>query len=84
MDRVVCYVLLHNFEVVGVYSSLALAEHGKTDGDALVLDRQGWFIQEWEMDKFLDATRETAPGMPLHMRRSAAPQGGCQITSPVP
>jgi hypothetical protein len=51
-----CYVLLHYWEVVGVYSSLANAERGKTDSHVAALDPTGWHVQEWQLDKFLDAT----------------------------
>lgn len=57
----ICYVLIHYFEVVGVYSSRALAEHGKTDSHAASLDTKGWYIQEWELDKFGDAARAALP-----------------------
>jgi len=57
----ICYVLLHYFEVVGVYSSQVLAEHGKTDSHVAAFDPKGWYIQEWELDKFLDATRAALP-----------------------
>jgi hypothetical protein len=52
-----CYVLLHYYEVVGVYSSRELAEHGKSDSHVASLDPRGWFIQEWQIDKFTDEAR---------------------------
>jgi len=54
-----CYVLLHYLEVVGVYSSRDLAERGKTDSHVASLVPEGWFIQEWPLDKFLSATLST-------------------------
>jgi hypothetical protein len=54
---VTCYVLLHFFEIVGVYSSRALAEIGKTDNHVAALDPKGWYVEEWELDKFTDAVR---------------------------
>jgi hypothetical protein len=51
------HVLIHFFEVVGVYSTPELAEKGKRDGHVATLDPKGWFVQEWPVDKFLSATR---------------------------
>jgi hypothetical protein len=51
-----CFVLLHYFEVVGVYSTRENAERGKTDSHVATLVPEGWHIQEWMIDKFLDAT----------------------------
>lgn len=55
-----CYVLLHYLEVVGVYSSMSNAELGKRDNHVSCLDPKGWCIQEWSLDKFMDATRALA------------------------
>lgn len=52
-----CYVLIHFNEIVGVYSSRGLAEIGKTDNHVAALDPQGWYVQEWVLDKFTDAAR---------------------------
>lgn len=51
-----CYVLLHYFEIVGVYSSPANAELGKRDGHVACLDPAGWHVQEWTLDSFQQAT----------------------------
>ena len=54
------YALLHYEEIVGIYSSRVRDEAAKTIGHVQCLEPQGWFIEEWELDRVAHGALEMA------------------------